>query len=465
MKVLCLCLLLFYSFISPAQTILLEGKVTNQSGEGIPMAYLKLKKNKITTLTDLNGVFSFRVNEKHKSDTLQISYLGFKTKEIAINNFLLNKTNEIQLEEDVRVLSEVEISVSQKETDPVWVVRNMLEKAHQNYPHKPLQYKLFNRVAYQQGKRYTYFMESLSDVYEEEFEIGFKALRNFKMKLLAVRRTTDSSLYIVTGKRDFRANVNFQSWDELRSEVPFMKEDVLFNWIFKLDSTVYPNNKKHFVISAFLNEKPTDLKTGATLFKLPDKMLLHVHADNFALSYLECNYKLDSLFTTIRDTKKYHVKGTTAKTIYSFKQIEDKWYPDYHYFKDDYVIYSNRKHTYMTNFAIIQESFVHQYEVNESFSEQIDQNPFDYTFKSEEELYDSASLYNPTIWKELIYETPLYYELHQTYDKTDSLKKDFIKQGEIGAARKKCYQKFRNQIFTPLEYERLMQKCIQEEIY
>ena len=67
----------------------LTGKVTNESGEGLPGATIKVKGSKVATQTADDG--SFSINGAKSNVTLEISFVGYQTKEVAsVGNATLN---------------------------------------------------------------------------------------------------------------------------------------------------------------------------------------------------------------------------------------------------------------------------------------------------------------------------------------------------------------------------------------
>ncbi|EOR93911.1 TonB-dependent receptor [Arcticibacter svalbardensis MN12-7] len=77
------------------------GKVTDQIGEPIIGATIRVKGTKSGTVTDVSGSFKLKGTGK---ETIQISYIGFQTQEIALNG----KSNiMVQLKDDKQALDEV----------------------------------------------------------------------------------------------------------------------------------------------------------------------------------------------------------------------------------------------------------------------------------------------------------------------------------------------------------------------
>lgn len=84
-----------------AQNIEVSGKVNEvATGLPIPGANVTVKNSTIGTATDMDGNFTLSVPQ---GSTLVISYLGYKTKEVAVTG----KTIAVSLEEDAKALDEV----------------------------------------------------------------------------------------------------------------------------------------------------------------------------------------------------------------------------------------------------------------------------------------------------------------------------------------------------------------------
>jgi TonB-linked SusC/RagA family outer membrane protein len=83
----------------------ISGKVTDETGEGVPGVNILVKGTTQGTISDVNG--DYQLNVADDATTLVFSYLGYATQEISIDS---RSTINIILEEDVQALSEVVIS-------------------------------------------------------------------------------------------------------------------------------------------------------------------------------------------------------------------------------------------------------------------------------------------------------------------------------------------------------------------
>lgn len=91
-----------YSTTMTQQNEQVTGRVVDANGEPLIGVSVVEKGNKSNgSVTDIDGKFSVRVSSK---STLVISYVGYKTQEVAVNG---RKTVEVTLAEDAELLSDV----------------------------------------------------------------------------------------------------------------------------------------------------------------------------------------------------------------------------------------------------------------------------------------------------------------------------------------------------------------------
>ena len=92
-------------FIALAQSIAVSGKViSSDDGMGLPGVTIQVKGTTMGTVTDFDGNYSLTAES---DDVLVFSFVGFKTKEIAIKG--KNKIN-VTLETDAQMLDDVVVT-------------------------------------------------------------------------------------------------------------------------------------------------------------------------------------------------------------------------------------------------------------------------------------------------------------------------------------------------------------------
>lgn len=99
-KLFTLIILSLLSLSALAQGRLITGKVTDNTGAGLPGVTILVKGTTTGTVTNIEGAFSLNVN----GGTLVFSYIGFTPQEIAVTN---QTTIDVMLLEDTKLLNEV----------------------------------------------------------------------------------------------------------------------------------------------------------------------------------------------------------------------------------------------------------------------------------------------------------------------------------------------------------------------
>src|SRR5579872_2804696 len=84
-----------------AQKITVTGKVTDESGQGLPGVTITVKNSTTGTNSDVQGRYVLNANS---SDVIVFSMIGFARKEVAVNN---RTVIDVQMAVDNQVLNEV----------------------------------------------------------------------------------------------------------------------------------------------------------------------------------------------------------------------------------------------------------------------------------------------------------------------------------------------------------------------
>lgn len=84
-----------------AQTKMISGTVTDENGEPIIGASIRIKNSQMGTVSGIDGNFSLEVSPE---DILVISYVGYKTQEIKVGE---QTKLTIRLVEDVKMIDEL----------------------------------------------------------------------------------------------------------------------------------------------------------------------------------------------------------------------------------------------------------------------------------------------------------------------------------------------------------------------
>jgi hypothetical protein len=142
---------LFVSFGAHAQTKVLHGVIQDlQSGERIPFASMRLEKSGFGKLSDSAGGFTFRF-EQWPHDTLKISYVGFQTYSLILNDLLISRATNDSL---ILVINlqrgkyNTEVTVRKKVDFGLLLWKRIIKHKQQNdrYRFNNFSYELYNKL-------------------------------------------------------------------------------------------------------------------------------------------------------------------------------------------------------------------------------------------------------------------------------------------------------------------------------
>ncbi|WP_146901320.1 SusC/RagA family TonB-linked outer membrane protein [Adhaeribacter aerolatus] len=137
-------LLLLLSTGARAQNTSIKGKVTDEQGSGLPGVTVLVKGTTNGTATDATGAYS--LNVPGGTGTLVVSFVGYQTKEVAINN---QSSINITLAPDAKALEEVVVVGygSQLKKEVTGAVQTVSAKEIKDIPVSQVTQKLQGRVA------------------------------------------------------------------------------------------------------------------------------------------------------------------------------------------------------------------------------------------------------------------------------------------------------------------------------
>jgi uncharacterized membrane protein len=106
LKLLMLMMACVMAFNSYAQSVIIKGRVLDETGKGLPGATLSLKESTTRTSTNSNGEFSILVPNASTA-ILSVGYIGYKTQSVNVGG---KQSLVIKLEEDASSLEEVVVT-------------------------------------------------------------------------------------------------------------------------------------------------------------------------------------------------------------------------------------------------------------------------------------------------------------------------------------------------------------------
>lgn len=337
----------------------------------IESASIYVQNTTIGTVSNADGKFVLMVPNQFEKDTLVISSIGFKSFKIPVGEF--DNTQEIYMEEDIASLDEIVLTAEIRPKTGNDIVLKALEKLSVNMPETPYLQKGFLRHKERNRREFKWLIESAITVYDSSYLSS--AASNLKINVDQVRKSYDlrdvDSLLTYTAylkEKTNRGNLKARNlrrdtiktsslvkaikWNDTRinglqnlfeSKLNVLRnagnnralfdENVLDKHQFRLDTILVDDDRKIYKIEISESHQFINLETkGIFNDGYHAKGWLYIYYDNYAIKKLE--YELvaasnaqKSRSKTLFDTQINH------KLIMTFREYQDKMYPNYMYYE------------------------------------------------------------------------------------------------------------------------------------
>ena len=283
-KYVCFLIYFLCTLCSIAQEAIIKGTVTDSiTGEALPYASLIFKGTTIGTATDMNGHFELTLPER--TQMLEISYLGYKTKQMNISP-QYSRRLDIGLSPDDIALQEVTVKpkkekYSKKDNPAVEFVKQMIERRKENSPQNKNYYQYdqyekiliglneFEQKSKRNGKASKFnFLNEYVDTLESGTTI-LPIMEKEKIETILYRKEPKSEKRIVRGQQssgvdEILAQDGVQQFlDEVFKDVDIFQNNIplfLQRFVSPL-SNIGPNYYKYYLLDTLMvnNHKCVDL--------------------------------------------------------------------------------------------------------------------------------------------------------------------------------------------------------------
>ena len=362
------CLLSFFA----SSQIELKNKIVDFSTlRPIESASIYVKQTTTGTVSNADGKFVLQVSEDYAKDTLVISSIGYKSFKVPVDEF--DNSFEIYLEEDVASLDEIILIAETRPETGNDIVLKAIEELTETLPDSAYIQKGFLRHKERNKLEFKWLIESAITVYDSGY--GSNADDFLKINVEQNRKSYDlrdvDSLFSLAAytkqtsnrpsfkKDDIKRNqvtknqlIKAIRWNDERfngldnlfrgklnlvrnasNTTALFGDNVLDKHLFSLDTILVDNDRKIYKIKISKGNEFVGLDTEGIFNEGYEASgWLYIYYDNYAFKKIEYELKAASPAQRSRSKRLFDTE-INHKLIITYREFEDKMYPNYIYYE------------------------------------------------------------------------------------------------------------------------------------
>jgi hypothetical protein len=290
------------------------GKITDsETKEPVAFANVYLEGSSIGTVSNLDGEFIIKVPSTIGEETLNISFVGYKTYEISLEH-LKKDDNSISIVPDPIPIQEVIIRTG----DPLELIRKAISRIDENYPLNPEMLTAFYRETVKKNRHYVAVSEAVLDIYKSSYKNYFDSdrLKIYKGRKSHDVKRMDTILFKLQGGPKTSLLL-----DVVKNPSTLLSEDFFKYYDYKLTGVINIDNRETFVIKF-------DQKNNVDLPLYQGN--IYLDAKNLAIARLDFRISekaLDEADNELVRKKPFSMKVDVedAKYLANYREIDGKW--------------------------------------------------------------------------------------------------------------------------------------------
>ncbi|WP_077398636.1 carboxypeptidase-like regulatory domain-containing protein [Cellulophaga omnivescoria] len=290
----------------------------SDSKKPLVFATLSIAGSNISSISNAEGKFSLKVPNEVSTGDLVVSFLGYKTKKVALESLKKSGNNKIYLDITVTALSEINISAPK---DPKALVLETLKKRGDNYFEDPTLMTAFYRESIKKRRKNISLSEAVVNIYKAPYSNSRKDV----VELYKTRKSTNYSKMDTLALKLQGGPFNALYVDVMKYPQYIFGLDVLPFYEFSFDHSTRINNKLIYVISFKQNNKTEQPLYKGKLYIDADKKILT--SAIYSLNIID-KQKAAKLFVR-KKPNKANVWPTDVAYRVDYREKNNKWYYSY----------------------------------------------------------------------------------------------------------------------------------------
>ncbi|MDX1752579.1 MAG: carboxypeptidase-like regulatory domain-containing protein [Salinimicrobium sediminis] len=308
-----------------------KGKVVNsRNQEPLSAVYLAVENSNISTVTNSDGEFSLKVPKQNEDVNVLVSHLGFRSQRLPLSFFARGNVV-IELQESLEELEEVAILTY---TDPVALVKNMLENRGSNYFTEPTTMTGFYREAIKRGRKNVSLSEAVVKIHKESYTSN----ADDRISLVKARKTADYDRLDTLALKLRGGPYNPLSIDIMKNPTYIFNQQDLSNFRFSFDNPTRNGDRYLYVVNFEELERDLPWYYGK----------LYIDAESFTLVKASFKLNVDNRKAATDLFVKKKPGGTKVYPIevnydISYRERDGRWYFGYGHTELEFVVNWKRR--------------------------------------------------------------------------------------------------------------------------
>ena len=234
--------------INPQDYITIRGKVIDaQTKAPLIFASVTVKESNVGIVTNIDGEFTLKVNPS--TETLEVSYLGYKNLSIAVSSLKENGAkNTIEMESAPIPIKEIIV----KPIDPELVVEKAISNIADNYEKIPNLMTAFYRETIRKNRTYVSIGEAVVEIFKAPYsnDMRFDGTRIYKGRKSSDVEKMDTVLFKLQG-----GPVTVLQLDIAKNTESVLTLEAMENYDYIISGVIEIDGKPHYIID--FKQKPS----------------------------------------------------------------------------------------------------------------------------------------------------------------------------------------------------------------
>lgn len=257
--------------------ITIRGKVVDaESGTPLVFATVAVKESNVAIVTNIDGEFTLKIAKASAPKNLEVSFLGFKNKTIAISDLKEGGKNVISMEAAPIPIREIVV----KPLDPNTIVSKAIDRIPKNYESVPNLMTAFYRETIRKNRTYVSIGEAVVEIFKAPYanDVRFDGARIYKGRKSSDVQKMDTVLFKLQG-----GPVTVLQLDIAKNSEAVLTREAMQYYDYSISGVIEIDNKPHYVID-FIQKPSVDIPLfmGA----------LYIEMETYAITEAEFGFNL-----------------------------------------------------------------------------------------------------------------------------------------------------------------------------